>query len=329
MANRNEEFDIPLVIYDPRTDAETKDIQMTAISNPAERQVLVNLGNRYVVFGPETGLPSKIEFDPEQYPEVLPRVADESEVAEQRIGQTMQVHGLVRTAQDESNDLEADLVLSDDEKRQVFVEIKVRESAPKSKEMNLAFQRIASAMEVGKNLEVWYFNIDQLKLIIQTYKDGRPFFCELPPSDVWEKTGDSVYRRDQVVQEVARWESELSSLYEEIIQWLGDRPALKIDQSRRVAMSEELMQKFAVSDKELPVMDILLGDQVVASLVPRALWVIGAWGRIDIITKDNTFLLARRRRGNDDYHWTYTTLSKLREANPFTKEALLAMVTSP
>jgi hypothetical protein len=44
--------------------------------DPANRQVLINLGNRFVVFGPEGGLPEPLRFDPKNSPTV-PRVADE------------------------------------------------------------------------------------------------------------------------------------------------------------------------------------------------------------------------------------------------------------
>ena len=56
-------------------------------------------------------------------------------------------------------------------------------------------------------------------------------------------------------------------------------------------MSEEMMQQFAVPDRDIPVLDILDVDQVIASFVPRGLWMIGSWGRIDIITRDRTRVL--------------------------------------
>jgi hypothetical protein len=61
----------------------------------AKRQVLVNLGNRFVVFGPEGALPEPLRFDPENSA-ILPRVLDESEVAEARIAETLQVSGMTR-----------------------------------------------------------------------------------------------------------------------------------------------------------------------------------------------------------------------------------------
>lgn len=59
--------------------------------SPSNRQILVNLGNRYVVFGSTTGMPQPLAFVPERDSELLPRVADEIEIAGERIVQTLKV----------------------------------------------------------------------------------------------------------------------------------------------------------------------------------------------------------------------------------------------
>ncbi|WP_186085773.1 hypothetical protein [Burkholderia gladioli] len=301
---------------------------MTSITNPAERQVLVNLGNRYVVFGPELGLPHKPHFDPDLDSEVLPRVADESEIAGQRILQTLRVDDLVVVDTQEGDDIGVDVVLSDTEGRRVFVEIKTREHDPKRKETEIAFEKVREAEKANKLLEVWHFNIDRLKLIIQTYRDGLPRVFELPVSEVWEKTAEGVFRRERVVQEVELWEHQLSALYAQVEGWLAKRPEFKVDVSRSVIMAEEMMQKFGVADRELPVMDILSNDQVVASLLPRGLWLIGAWGRVDIITTNLTLILTQRKDDHGAYSWHFNSPSNRREIRPFTEDALLNMLAS-
>jgi hypothetical protein len=90
-------------------------------------------------------------------------------------------------------------------------------------------------------------------------------------------------------------------------------------------MSEEMMQKFAVTDREISVLDVLDGDQVIASFVPRGLWLIGSWGRIDIITRDRThILLALRDEGN--LQWRLVSPESRRLTVPFDKNALLALM---
>jgi hypothetical protein len=72
--------------------------------DPSQRQILVNIGNRYVVFGPSPGLPEPLHFDPQVDSEILPRVADESDVTEARIVRTLRVSGhLARLSAGNSN----------------------------------------------------------------------------------------------------------------------------------------------------------------------------------------------------------------------------------
>jgi hypothetical protein len=83
-------------------------------------------------------------------------------------------------------------------------------------------------------------------------------------------------------------------------------------------MSEELMQRFAVSDRELPVLDVLSGNRVTVSFVPRGLWLIGAWGRIDAITAI--------RHEDGTFEWRLTSSDDRRHTVPFGRDALLALV---
>jgi len=302
---------------------------MTAITNPGERQVLVNFGNRYAVFGPEVGLPNKVLFDADHDSEVLPRVADESEIAGERIVQTLRVHGLQRVNIAETDAVAADVVLSDNEGNRVFVEVKAREHAPRSKELNIATERVREAESKGKLLEVWHFNIERLSLTIQAYRNGMLQFHELPVIDVWEKTADSLFRRERVVQEVELWVQQLDELYSQIRIWLAKRPDLKVDMSRSVTMSEELMRQFNVADRELPVMDILSGEQVVASLLPRGLWLIGAWGRIDFITPETTLIFIQlRNKEEGTYSWHFSSPNNRRMVQPLTEDSLQNMLVS-
>lgn len=299
---------------------------MANINELTQRQVLVNLGNRYVVFGPTPGLPHKLQFDADRDSELLPRVADESEIAAERVVQTLRVHNMTRSATHDKNDPDADVVLTDSEGRRVFVEVKVRDHDPKTKDLTSAFERIRAAEATGKNLEIWHLNIERLNLVVQAYAKSMPQSYELPPADVWEKTQEGVFRRDQVVHAVDDWERRVDALYGQIQNWLGDRPDIHFDRSRTVTMSEDLMQKFAVSEKQLPVLDVLSNDQVAASFVPRGLWLIGAWGRIDVITQSQTRILVATKDNSGAYEWCLVSTENRLKTSPLTKNGLISIV---
>jgi len=295
--------------------------------DPSQRQVLVNLGNRYVVFGPSSGLPQPLRFDPETDTEVLPRVADESEVAGARIAQTLRVPGMQRLAAGETAP-EADVELLDDDGNRVLVDIRVRERDPRERDHQHALQRLNEAARVGQTLEVWYFNIERLKLQVIRLDRSRLRIDELVPLDVWEKTAEGVYCRARVVEEVEDWVCRVGALYDEVRSWLVDRPDLRCEQSRTVAVSELIMQQFAVADRDIPLLDILDAHQVVASFVPQGLWLIGSWGRIDVITLDQTrVVLALGGAGN--LEWRLVSADDRRQTVPFDKAALLALVAPP
>jgi hypothetical protein len=271
------------------------------IPDLSQRQILVNLGNRYVVFGPSPGLPQPILFDPETDSEVLPRVADESTVAEARIAQTLRVSGLKHAATMKETS-RADIELQDDHGNRIFIDIKVKERDPKQQDFEQGIERLRAAASSGQALEVWYLNIERLKLVVMHLDQSRLGFEEFVPLDVWEKTPEGVFSRAHVIEEVEDWVRRVNRLYDDVRTWVTDRPSLRCEETRTVTMSEEMMQKFAVTDREIPVLDILDANQVIASFVPRGLWMIGSWGRIDVITRERTQILVILRN-DGKFEW--------------------------
>lgn len=297
-------------------------IDMTKQRDLDGRQVLSVIGNRYVVFGPVPGLDQPVMFDPDRDASVLLRVADENDFAPERLIQSLRVYGMERVEAPGPDSSAADLVLTDHEGAPIFIDIKIRAHSPKMRDLNAGYEQIRLGREEGRNVEVWHFNTERLNLSIQAYDEDMPIHCELPPVDVWEKTESSLFRRDRVVAEVARWEKDVERLYIDVRRWYGEIPGVKFELSRTVTMSEELMQKFAVSDRELPILDVVVGGQVLASFVPRGLWLIGAWGRIDIITQTQTRMLIMMQVENRGLEWRVVALDNRRETEPLTKELM-------
>jgi hypothetical protein len=291
--------------------------------DPEKRQVLVNLGNRFVVFGPEGGLPEPIRFDPENSA-ILPRVADEREVTEARIAETLQVSGMTRGTPGAKSADDADIELVDPAGHRILVDVKVRERDPKQRDLQWGTEQLTLAKSKGRELEIWFFNIDRLMLTVMRLDGSVLRFDHLAALNVWEKTPEGVFERQRVVEEVEDWQRRVERLYADVRVWLGDKEDLRFEQTRTVTMSEEMMREFAVTDRELAVLDVLRGDQVVASFVPRGLWLVGAWGRIDVITKDGTSALVAIKN-LDRFEWKLTS-PKYRHRS-FDKFALLELMS--
>ena len=300
---------------------------MTKQQDLNRRQILSAIGNRYVVFGPLPGLEKPAMFNPDSVDApILPRIADESDFLAERLVQSLRVYGMERLGVLEHGILQSDLVLTDHEREQIFIDVKVRAHSPKLRDLNAGYESIRLGRDEGKNVEIWHFNSERLNLLIQAYDRNVPINCELPPVDVWEKTDSSLFRRDMVIAEVSRWVESVEELYKDVIDWCSDVPDVKFESSRTVTMSEELMQKFAVNDRELPILDVVMGDQVLASLVPRGLWLVGAWGRIDVITQKQTQMLIMMRVEDGGLEWRIVSPDNRRQTEPLTKELMRCLL---
>lgn len=289
--------------------------------DPVSRQVLISVGNRFVVFGPDGGLPEPLRFDPESS-SVSPRIADESDVAETRITETLQVSGMTRVTT--GGDFlvgDADIELADHAGNRILIDIKVRETDPKPRDVDSGLDRLNRAKCEGRDLEVWFFNIERLKLTVMRLDGSRLQVDSLVPLNVWTRTSEGVFERQQVIEEVDDWLRRVEQLYSDVREWLEDDKDLRCEQARTVTVSEEMMREFAVADRDLPVLDVLRDDQVVASFVPRGLWLIGAWGRVDVITRDRTWiLLAMKQR--DDFEWKLASSENRERMKTFDSSAL-------
>ncbi len=301
-------------------DGHQKHVTETQIS--AGRQILVNLGNRFVVFSPPTGLPAEPAFDPAEF-EILPRVADEAEVAGRRILDTIRVTGLSRI---ELNPIESDcdIQFKDERGCSLFVDVKTRDGPVRNVDYQRAFDRAREAEAKGRQFETWFFNIDRLSLTVIGVPDARRE-TGWEPVEVWEKTKDGLFGRADVLKSVNAWQEAIDDLFVFARESLQPDTSIAFDTSRRFTMSEELMQKFAVPDRELPILDVMRAEEVLASFIPRALWVIGSFGRVDLVTRSGTTLLVRASKGKE-FSWQVVNRSDRREVSPLDAEALRGLL---
>jgi hypothetical protein len=131
------------------------------------------------------------------------------------------------------------------------------------------------------------------------------------------------------VDEVNDWVGRIAALYESIRSELEDcRPTFRFEQHRTIIMSEEPMQRFAVPDRELPILDVLDEDQVIASFVPNGLWLIGSWGRIDVITRSRTRVLLALG-GPDNLEWQLVSPENTPSLTRFDVKAISTIVSEP
>ena len=94
--------------------------------------------------------------------------------------------------------------------------------------------------------------------------------------DVTDETVDATHIRRRVDD----WEKRLDGLYDMIDGWLPDGWTAR--KGAPVGMHEELMRKFGIAARQLPTLECVNQEGAVARLEPRALWIIGGNGRVDL-----------------------------------------------
>ena len=256
--------------------------------SPADRQILVGFGNRYVVFGSGSTLRGAPRFGPLDVTRRFPRVGDEREGVEVRIAQSLVVEGFeVRVV--ENRDF-GDIELVDPDGRTTLVEIRAGDRDFAGIDLGRAWKELGQADD---RREIWGFNLERLSLgIVWTEAGSSPRMSELPALDVWEFNEDgSEFTRSEVVAKVDEWSRRVAALYDEVEAWAWE-DGLTVLRDRTIPLSEELMQKYAVPDRDMPILDLLNGTTPVVTMKPDGLWLIGFNGLIDVITRHGTFWLA-------------------------------------
>lgn len=125
------------------------------------------------------------------------------------------------------------------------------------------------------------------------------------------------------------WIERLHELRSQMAAWLQDSDLahLAIVDQPPVRMSEPLMQRFGVEPRMMPTFEIRVGAQRVMRFLPKALWIIGANGRVDLITKVAAPILVDRSEPlSRPSNWQLYDSSNLRDSVPLTEATFRNLV---
>ena len=131
--------------------------------------------------------------------------------------------------------------------------------------------------------------------------------------------------KEHVSKRVKDWKLRVSKLYKEVGSWLHDKPEYKVTLGVKVRMYEELMEKYGIAPEEIQTADLYKGDKLIASFMPIGLWVIGANGRIDLLTSQGSYTLVDNADEFKSPEWHMYPPSDHRKGKPFSKRELLAI----
>ena len=145
-------------------------------------------------------------------------------------------------------------------------------------------------------------------------------------ASVLDEVIDDRITRDYVERRVQDWARRLEDLYRLLEDWLPR--GWSAERGRSVALDEEMMRRMGVPARQLPTLLLAHDGRYAARLEPRALWIVGTNGRVDLHTPSGHFLLIDEAESFDPPRWTITPLRDRSDRRPLTSagfaSALLA-----
>lgn len=101
----------------------------------------------------------------------------------------------------------------------------------------------------------------------------------------------SKFDKQHIENKTDDWVKRVEDIYSLVKTALADSQGIECRSAGHMTMNDELMQKSGVLPKKVPILDLYKDKSLIASFKPVGLWVVGAKGRIDILTKSGSFIL--------------------------------------
>lgn len=106
-----------------------------------------------------------------------------------------------------------------------------------------------------------------------------------------------------IQKRVDDWKYRVNNLIENIKEWASDDVNISISAGRKVKMHEGLMKDFNIQMNEIETIDIKKGGKTIIIFKPYGLWVMGANGRIDLLTSSGNNILIDEAKSFEPPKW--------------------------
>ena len=129
----------------------------------------------------------------------------------------------------------------------------------------------------------------------------------------------------RVDERVRDWIKRLTELKATMERWLPS--GMSITDRSPILMNEELMKKFNVSPAQMPTFEIRKGAQPIMRIQPKGLYIIGANGRVDLITSTASYILVDEAEPlSDNPDWRYYSPSNRQKSTQLDKSQFLRLL---
>ena len=96
--------------------------------------------------------------------------------------------------------------------------------------------------------------------------------------------------KQHVEKRVDDWKKRVSALFSTIEFWLMESD-FYIKRGSKLKMYEELMSEFKIRATDIETADIYKDNKIVLTIKPKGLWIVGANGRIDLLSTKGNYTL--------------------------------------
>lgn len=139
------------------------------------------------------------------------------------------------------------------------------------------------------------------------------------------KVSEAITQKDLVAR-IEDWKQRISDLYNKVKEWLPKNEGYGISLEKSISMYEEQMEKHHIDPVTLDTADILKDGQIVLTIKPYGLWVIGSNGRLDLLNKEGVKFLADLSGNFQNPNWMLIDPSQKTVKVPFSKSELMKII---
>ncbi len=134
---------------------------------------------------------------------------------------------------------------------------------------------------------------------------------------VFDEVTSEIVDAEHVRRRVDDWEERLNGLYAAIEDWLPD--GWEARQGAPVLMHEKFMRKFGVPAGQLPTLELRGRVGQFARFEPRALWIIGDNGRVNLSLAKQYYYIIDMAENFGKPDWQVSRIERPREREPVTR----------
>lgn len=139
--------------------------------------------------------------------------------------------------------------------------------------------------------------------------------------NVLEEVVSQNITKEHVLQRIDDWRKRIENLYGAMEAWLSE--GWKAAQIRTVRMDSDMMRHVGVEPRQLPVLDIVSPNGGKVTIEPRALWIIGANGRLDLYAGERHFVITDRADNFAPPEWKIADFNERGQLQPLDRDSFL------